>query len=613
MSETGDIQLDGKPFRINLDSYKVKDIIDFAPRATVPGNSALMSDLSLYQPLVQTDWQHGFGFHWYSDASGYMSTVGNIDTRHDGLVMLSTQPTLSEEYAQPKRGGTTFNGKFYSWGTGGLFEYDGTAWTMKYTGSPVSYALNAGDYLLFCPAGARVQKMDTAGVITDAGLNADSTDYHWLVIHNGLIYAGKRNTNRVHFDTNADLSQLEGLTTDPEVIYCGIGNMPTLGAVVFSGNLYVSRPDGLWMIGDDKVARRVLDFTDSLSVDNFRSMTVVNGYLLFPIRDRVIQWNGFRTANVTPSKLTDTYPYVSYFDYKNFISLDNFLFCTARTNERQFPVKEAILCWDGVGWHKMMEVPVISSTRRPESLIRWSNEFDMLCYDSVNNYLWFSAESKTQYIQLNEGDSFPYPNFPIYTEENPHSLITSRMDMGFRRIIKSMTSMFVEARNVTDDRYIAVYYSLDGDNYQLWDKITDPGITELRFPGGYSTVEFNYAVFKFDFITDTTDQTPVLESYTLNFIMRPITRMGYSFQIVAATNYENDVYVDDRSAATILNELRVIRNSKSPVRFTGLMGEVREGYLTAIGETPIYRSEHDIEYVIQCSFVETYDANSEEG
>ena len=622
--ETGDIFIDGKAYRINLASYKSKDIVDFSPRATVPGNSSMMSDLSLYQPLVQTDWQHGLGFHWYSDAAGYLSTTGNIDTRHDGLAMLFTKAVQSESRVFPKRGVVIFNNVMYAWGDGGLYKYSEAnavdadpktaAWTALYTATAVSFAMNVGDYLIFCPTGARLKKMTTAEVITDAGLDTNSTDYKWMIVHNGLIYAGKNGTNRIHFDTNADCSQLEGTTTDPEVIYCGIGNIPTLGAVVYAGNLYVSREDGLWQIGEDKVARRVLDFSDSASAYNFRSMAVVNGYLLFPIRDRIIQWNGFRTANVTPTRITDEYPYVHYFNFKNFVSVDNYLFCSARTNTS--PTQEYLLCWDGVGWHKLMELSFYIPPTRPTpgyQTPRYDGETDMLAYESLYNRLWFSIDTFTKYVQFNEGDSFPYANFQVglpYAGAPTDSLITSRLDMGFRRITKSAPSMFVEARNVTDTRYINVYYSADGAREQLWDKVTNSGITELRFPGGYPTIEFNYLILRFEFITDVSNQTPVMESYTLNFIMRPQTKMGYSFQIIAATNYENDMYADDRSASQILNELRSIRNSKSPVKFTGLMGEEIEGYLTSITESPIYRTETDVEYVIQCSFVETYNANT---
>lgn len=602
----GDITIDGNNFRINVETYKGKDIIDFAPRATVPGNSAMMSDLSLYQPLVQTDWQHGMGFHWYSDSAGYLSTVGNVDTRHDGLAMLFTERIEQNAGEALLIGMCTWNGSVYAWGEYGLNQYwvdPGTGigyWTTVYGTGKVNFAINAGDYLLFCPDGARIQKYSTAGVLSDAGLDADAADYKWLIINAGFIYAGKDGSNRIHFDTNADLSQLEGTSADPDAIYCGISNLPTLGAVVYAGNLYVSRADGLWHIGEDKVARRALDFSDSISENNFRSMAVVNGYLIFPIRDRIIQWNGSRTADITPTRITDEYPYISYTRFKNFVSVDNFLLCIGRTNDDDY--KESLLCFDGVGWHRLSDLTQLGiwTAHTPPEEVR------MLSYDGQNNRLWYAHGGEVRYFPMQAG-SFPYPNFPTTGQ---HSLISSRLDMGFRRITKSAASLFVEARNVTDTRYLTVWYSLDGGDWMEWDKITDNGITELRYPGGYQTVEFNYMLLRFDFVTDDIAQTPVLESYTLNFIMRPQTRMGYSFQVVAASNYEHDMYQDDRSAATILKQLREIRNSEAPVKFTGLLGDEIYGYLTSIGESMVYRTENDVEYVIQCSFVEvSSDAN----
>jgi hypothetical protein len=595
--EIGDIYIDRKPFRINLPSYATKDVVDFAPRATVPGNSYVMSDLGLYQPLLQTDWQHGFGFHWYSDSSGYLSTVGNIDTRHDGLTMLYTKSTSSDTNNNIKRGSTTFNGALYTWGDAGLRKFESDTWSAPYTDAAVNYALNTGDYLLFAPNGARLKKIDTSGTITDAGLDADSSDYIWMIIHNGFIYAAKDGTNRIHYDSDPGAAALEGTTDDPGAIYCGVGNQPLLGAIVYSGNLYVSRTDGLWMIGEDNIARRVLDYSDAVSSDNFRSMISLNGYLFFPIRDRVIQWNGVRVAEVTPNRITDEFPYVVYGRFSHFISNDKFVLCIGRTNQNEYT--ESLLAWDGVGWHKLMDVATDGV-----------GTCTMLSYDSVHNRLWYHIDDTadaTYYIPL-QNNTYPYLDFPTTGQ---HSLITSRMDMGFRRITKSMTSMFVEARNVTDTRYISIWYSIDGEEFVEWERVTSPGMIELHSPGGFATKEFNYIVFRFDFITDASTQSPILESYTINFIMRPETRVGYSFDIVAASGYEMEGHVDERTSTEIFEDVMNLRNSKSPVEFTGLLGETILGYLTSVRSQPVYRTlsmegggQNYIEYVISCSFVE---------
>lgn len=598
----GDIELDGKSYRVDLATYNAKDIIDFAPRATVPGNSSVMSDLSLYQPLDQTDWKHGMGFHWYSDASGYMRTIGNVDTRHDGLAMMFTNATSSETNNNVKSGFVTFNGSVYSYGVAGLRKYSAGTWSSIYSTNSVNFALNAGDYLFFCPDGARIQKLSTADAVTDAGVDANATDYKWLVIHNGFIYAGKDGTNRVHYDSNADLSQLEGTTADPDTIYCGIGNMGTLGAVSYAGNLYVSRADGLWMIGEDKIARRVLDFTDSLSTNNFRSLSVVNGYLCFPIRDRIVQWNTARTSNITPTRITDEFPYVTYGTFKCFVSTDSFLFCVGRTNETTYT--ESLLAWDGVGWHKLCDL-----------VTNGTDSVTAMDYDATNNYLWYHVQATTDatyYIPFQNNSSFPYGDFPTTGQ---HSLISSRLDMGFRRIKKSITSLWVEGRNLSTTTYLKVYYSLDGADWVLWDTVTVDGIKELEFPGGNPTVECNYLMLRVDFVTGTAAQTPILEGLTVRFIMRPDTRMGYSFNIVAATAFEGDGTEDDRTSDRILHDLREVRNSKKPVLFTGLLKENIRGYLTSILEKPVWRSaaseegELDIQYGVQCSFVEMENAS----
>lgn len=599
MNDYADIMIDGKPYRINMETYQSKDIIDFAPRASVPNGSVFMSDLSLYQPLVQTDWRHGFGFHWYSDAAGYLRTEGKIDTRQDGLVMLYTNATSSDTDNNAKEGMVAFNNAMYSWGAFGLRRFQSGSWTSVYNTGAVNYAMFAGDYLFFCPDGARIKKINIAEVASDAGVDSNSTDYRWLIIHNGYIYAGKDGTNMIHYDSNADLSQLEGTSADPGVIYCGIGNVPTIGAIVYAGQLYVARRDGLWLVGEDRIARNVLDYSDSVSDTNFRSMTVINGLLVFSVRDRVVQWNGARVADVTPAKLTEEFPYVTYGRFDNFLASDNFLYCTARTNETTYD--EDLIVWDGVGWHKLATLVSDSTT----------DTVTMLEFDVLNNRIWYHVQATadvTYYIQLQDRSSMPYANFPTTGQ---HSLITSRMDMGFRQVKKSMQSLFVEARNVTATRYIKVYYSIDGASWIFWKNVDVEGVIELVNPGGFRTVEFNYLKLRFDFVTDSATESPILEGTTMRFIMRPDTRWGYSFDILAAGNFETEGRQDERTAADIKEELRILRNSKAPVSFTGLAGEEIYGYVTSVKEQPVYRTvESDgeggtyLEFALSCNFVQ---------
>lgn len=799
----GDIRLGGDSYRVDLTSYRVKDILDFAPRASVPGGSIVMSDLGMYQPLVQTDFRRGFGFHWYSDASGYMTTIGDIDTRQSGIAMRYTQKTASDTNNNIKDGFTTFGGYLWSWGAGGLRKFIGSTWSahsfsgvdvgdiaqasadsttslsykctvpssgqnkilvvslgirtdvavtsVKYGGvaltqktavgtaptaelwyllaptagtadvvivlasattlessavcymyvdqttpfgtatttsgtgtsssvavtsavgyrtidvitkqgpstdaltigasqtydwtqsidagstgegggsfengaatntmtwswtnarlyaalgialipasqsvtTQVNFAYATGDYLFYCPDGERIRKISTGLVDSVAGLNSSSTDYAWAIMHNGLIYCAKDGVNRIHYSAEADLSDLEGLDTDTTAIYAGSGNADLGNPIVYATNLYTNRQEGLYHIGDDGIARRVIDYSDSLSTNNFRSMGVVNGFLVFPIRDKLIQWNSVRVNDITPEKINDSFPYTTYGTFDNFVSSDNFLYMTARTNETPYSLD--LLCYDGAGFHKLSD------------LCESTDDVTAMGYDGINNRLWFHINTTsdiTYYIQLNENSSFPYANFKLTGQ---HSLLTSRMDMGFRRVYKSMTSLIVEAENLTADRYINVYYQLEGDGtWYLWDRVDQDGTTNLGLPGGSNTKEFYFMQLRFDLITDSTDQSPILNGYTIRFIMRPDVEFGWNFNIIAATGLRNDEGADDeRESQSIVKRIRELRNSKAPIEFIDVVGDTYVGYITSMSEIPTYRQElrdgePDIEYMVTINFI----------
>ncbi len=593
----GDIKLGGKDYRIDFATWRGKDIIDFAPRATVPGGSFVMADMGLFQPLVQTDWRHGFGFHWYSDAMGFMITTGNVDTRQDGLAMLFTQATSSDTNNNVKSGMTTFNGDVYAWGIGGLRKFSAGVWTSIYSTAAVNFVLTTQDYLFFCPDGLRIQKMTTAGAISDAGLDANAIDYKWLIVHNGYVYAGKDGSNAIHFDNSETLATLQGNASDTNRILVGMGASPTLRAFVYNGNLYVAKSNGIWVIGEDRIARRLLDFSAEDSSSNVRSAAIINGFVIFPLRDRILQWNGARVSDITPKKINDTFPYTTYGRFDNFVSVGDYLYITARTNETTYNID--LLCWDGVGWHRLTNL-----------VSNGTDSVTMLAYEAINNRLWYHLDSTadaTYYIPFQDRSTFPYADFPT---SGTHSLISSRIDVGFRRVQKSMTSLLVETKNLTSTCYINVYYALDGGDWVYWDRIINNGVIDLNHPGGALSREFNYMQIRFDFVTDSATQSPILEGYTLRFIMRPVTKMGYNFTVIAATSSQHGLYEDSRTSAEIIAELFAFRNSISPIELIDIQGVSHFGYVTSIQETPVARTvgqsgqDSDIEYRYLVNYVE---------
>ena len=458
---------------------------------------------------------------------------------------------------------------------------------------PVNAMLPTGNYLFTLLNDRRLQRMTVASVPPtgvdwdETGVNARSTDYKWAIIHNGNVYAGKDTTNIVYIDSNSDLSQLAGdPADDSNEITVGQGTYPTIGAASFMGRLFVFRQDGMWEIGEDNIARMVLDYRSISSPFNFRTWGIVNSQIVYPIRDKLYAWNGVRVIEITPAPLTDTFPYTTYGRFDNFVEVGQRLYMTAVTNETTY--EEHILCWDGIGWHKIAE-PITSG----------AGIVTMLGYDSVNDRLWFhlsDTEQTTSFI--------PFPTLSDYSDTGfpttgTHSLLTSRLDMGFRRVRKSTPSIIVGATNCNATRYLRLYYRLDdastwaawGGNDSVSNIVDSDGVTELTNPLSASytnSIEYNHMVLRTDFVTDTDANSPILEDLTVRFLMRPDVAYGYSFAIVAASEAQFGTSAPDtRSVAEILADLKTARDSKSPINFIDPFGVTHKAYISSYNEQAV--------------------------
>lgn len=571
VTQLGMVQINNRPYRIEIGSFRTTDLVDFAPRGSSPGGSILYSELGLYQPLAITDWRHGIGFMWYTDAMGYMRTDGRVDTRFPGVVMLYTaNDATTDTTVDTKSQAAAFNGAMWFGGTARLTKFNGSAYTAVGSITNINALLSTGSYLFVAPNGSRLQKVDGSDVVTNAG-TATALDFKWMVIHNGYVYAGVDGTNRVHYDSSNDLATLQGDTADPTAIYVGGGGMQTLWAVSFNGSLYIARPDGLWRLDEQRIARRVLDFSDQISTSNFASYAIHNGNLVFPIRDRIFQWNGVRLADITPPQLSDAFPYVTLGLFDNFAVVGRFLYCTARDNQASY--SEHLMCYDGTAWFRLAENLVTGG----------AGSVSMLAYNPVHNKLHYHVSNggtqTTSAIQFQSLSEYPYSNFPT---SGVHSVHTSRLDMGFRRVQKSTPSIIVEASNIAAGRSIAIYYSLDGAAYALWGTVTANGVTTLTAPGG--SVQYNYIQFRIDLSTNNAAQTPVLEGLVARFIMRPSTQLGWGFDIPIAKMMDTGELVDTRNPVDYVDNLRADRQSAAPVAFVDPWGRTYSVYVSSLQE-----------------------------
>lgn len=634
MDPLGDIRLNGKPYRVDLSSYREKDLADFSPRASVAGNSITQSELMLYQPLYLTDWRHGIGFLWNTDAMGYMQSMGNIDTRQPGIAMLFSAPTSIADDNKNKAGICKFNGHIYSWGESGLRKLTLPAgtWSSIYNAGAVNFALATETYLFFCPDGGQIQKMIANDTYSDAG-DASADDFKWLTIHKGFVYGGVDGTSRIHYSSAADLGDMHGTAiADPAAITVGAGGFGTSGAISFGNEMYVFRKDGVWILGTDNICRRILDYAGEASVDNFKGSAIFNSYLYFTVRNKIYQWNGSRVVDVTPPRLSDQFPYSEIRTIGPMVVANNFLYVMANwysnPSETRIPgwsmvgaTYTSLFCYDGAGWHKLADLATAGGLPATSSMF----------VDGDANRLYYSLDNSTEasslfgYYPLGE-TALPATPFPT---ANTNVLISSRLDMGFRRVDKFSPSLLIEASNLLYDtasgannRWLSIHAVLMGkgigetnfDQLQYLDlgTVTQNGVTELKFPGfmevrrdkkllrtwaGQTVPLINVAgVYKYiilvvQFHTNLATSSPILEGITLRFLLRPDVFYGYNFNVVAASNAVYGDNVDDRTAGQIIEELKRLRDFKHPIQFFDAYGLEHRVYISSVTVTAVERHE----------------------
>lgn len=606
MSDLGDVTINGKKYRVQLESYKEKDLADFAPRASVPGGSSIMAELLLYQPLNMTDWRHGYGFMWHTDAMGYLKTMGDVDTRAPGIVTFSSKPVDISDATDARKGGiTTFNNTIYAWGenagtNASLRKYSGGSWANVYNPDGAAVVLNClatEDYIFASAYNLQVVKITSAGTVTTAGADAASKNFAEFCIHNGKIWAYQIGSNLLHYSTEDDLSDLYGDVDalgdpDPGAVTVGAGGFPLVGMVSYAGYLYVFRSDGVWTVGEDNIARRVLDFSSENNPSvNFKVRVVYNGYLYFNVMSKLYQWNGSRLSDVTPPRLGDKFPYSEIRYYGAAVTASNYLYVLADwLNDETSTNYVSLFCFDGVGWHKLNDL--LSG-----ATLAQVSTYPMAFYTYSTKQIVVGVADKTYLITTPFRDvaSAPFP-VSLSTTTSPY-LLTSRLDAGFRRIQKSTPSILVEADNVDSTRYLKVgYYLENSTTYQAFGTVTSPGVTELypNYPSTTSsdaTEEFYNMKLRVDFLNTSAvnTSTPILEGLTLRFLMRPEVFYGYNFNVVGAANYVYGDAEDSRSPKDIRDDLQAARDSKSPIEFIDIYGVSHKCYISSLSLLAVER------------------------
>ena len=466
-----------------------------------------------------------------------------------------------------------------------------------------------------------------AAVWTKCGVNGFARNFGRAVMHNGYTYVHEHGTNYIHRGSETDLSDLEGDgPIDADVIIVGPGSVPVVYLITFGTALYAARYDGLWSIGEDNIARKVLDYSDEYNASNFCSMAVWNGLLVYPIQDKIITWNGARIVDITPMSNADPNPTsrLSFQDwvgldrpvmmapmdgttfeelgqFENFLSKGEFLYCTALKTSSA--TEGYLLSWNGAGWHTINSLPTTS--------VGWT----MLVNDTINNRFWIHNDIRgtgvtnaTLYKKQRARSEYPAADFAT---SGTHRITMSQMTMGQKRVLKSSPSIIVSAVNLATGQTIVVDYKLDYGSWVNLGTISTPGVTELPFSGDPPSVEYNFISLRFTLSCALATNTPIIEDVTIRYIMRPKTVYGWMFDVFGATYLRHGDYIMDQTSKDIRDQLKAARDSAPSVKYKDLDGADYYCYLTSFRGHVVEVSDRDgleagaIEYRFRVSLVQT--------
>lgn len=561
----------------NITGWRRLDISDFAPR--VSAGALSYRDLSIWQTWAQDDWRHGFGQAYFIDESGYMKTDNGVDTRHKGIVMMATTPTSSETGHTVVKF-VDFASKVYAIknGNAGVRVYDPTAGTWAATAQTTGTCLDAvaiGTYLVVSLDGAstRLRKFDGSNW-SDAG-NAGNPPNHInkLCLHGGYLWASEHDSNYLHYDSEDDISTLEGGEgADTDAIKVGPGDIPIVNMISYAGQLYVAREDGIWVIADDNTSRLLLDFSRERHADNFQSMAVWKGHLFFTVRQNIYRYTGSTLMDITPPRYSETYPYYTYGDFQDMVPRGPWLYVRARDSETTF--HECILAFDGTGWHKLHSI-----TTSPYIM-------NSMGYSTTTDRMWLNytgASTTTAYIPFQSLSDLPYASFSTTT--TTASFTTSKFDAGFIDVIKVFSSLRVRSNNCSSTKYISVDYSVDDGSWVNLGNVTTSPYQLINFPDPTAATTYGKTLqLRFTFHTASATSSPILESFAVNYLLRPTAVWGWQLNLCLADNIrtleqeiEQQITSEEQMTA-----LATARDQYTPVVFTDPWGTSHNVYMSSV-------------------------------
>ncbi len=428
-------------------------------------------------------------------------------------------------------------------------------------------------------------------------------NYDPMCLFGGSMWGAENGTNFLHFwaETNGTDAEGDG-ESDAGVILVGPSGGEIVNLQSFKNQLYVYRTDGVWVINEqdtDALAYHTLDYEAEMHPDNFKTALVWQGFLVFSIRQNLYK---YRTGQqiITPPVWDEYAPYKQFGNFNGLMTKGPFLYVLGQSNAANATDEAAteaatgfvsLLATDGVGWHKLMDLPVTTPTIFNMWLDPYNDTIYMFAYDSSNKGTMWT-------IALQTYSDLPSPSYPTTGTQNWYS---SYHDYGMSRINKSFGSVTLHGDFPTNTK-VTVYYRIDSTT--TWTELGefDADMEEQDFAAGTTGKRIQ---LKLVFDTTTASSTPIVKAIIMKVMLRPDVLYGITCDVIVSDSLSDQRRLMlGHTASQIRSALESARSSVSPITLVDLTGDSNSAYLASLRFGVLtYEDTAAIEEIAHCTFV----------
>lgn len=432
--------------------------------------------------------------------------------------------------------------------------------------------------------------------------NAGNTpdNFYKMAVFGGSVWAIEYGTNYLHFWSATNGSTAEGHgTTDASVVTCGPVGHALQNLAGFQGQLWAFRSDGVWTINEqdkDALAYHTLDFSNEASTSNFATVIVWQGFIIFPVRNRLYKYRS-GLQDITPPVWDEYPPYKQFGNFQTLFTCGKFLYCLGQSNAANAGETyetttgfASLLATDGVGWHKLWDIPLTSPSHFGANI------------DPYNNYLYTYAYSAgTGYVYKIRLQPYSDLAYPTYPTTGTYNFYTSYYYFGMARIPKSFASVILHG-DFTTGTSVAVYFRVDAT--QAWTSLGSftSDMQEVDFP---TATTGKRVQLKLVLATTNASNSPFIKAIILKVMLRPTVKYGLNCDVLVSDNLsDQNRKMLGLTAKQIKTALEAARNSVAPITLVDLWGTSGLAYLASVRfEVAAYEDSPHVQSIAHCTFV----------